>query len=112
MKELFIIKLILTQFDYNKKIMVKYNFSGYIIKNVLSQYNRQGFLKPYTYFLKKNSSTKYNYKIHNKELLAIIYCFKNWDTELKSIKKFMIITDHKNLEYFMSFRKLNEKQMK
>jgi hypothetical protein len=26
----------------------------------------------YTYYFKKNSSTEYNYKIYNKEMLAII----------------------------------------
>jgi hypothetical protein len=29
-------------------------------------------LCPYTYYFKKNSSAKYNYKIYNKEILAII----------------------------------------
>jgi hypothetical protein len=28
------------------------------------------------FFLKKNNLAEYNYKIHNKELLAIIYCLE------------------------------------
>ena len=45
---------------------------------------------------------KSNYKIHNKELLIIIYYLEVWDTELRSIfKGFDIITDHKNIEYFI-----------
>jgi hypothetical protein len=33
-------------------------------------------LYPIVYFLKQLSLAKYNYKIYNKELLAIIRCFK------------------------------------
>ena len=54
------------------------------------------------YYLRKYISIKSNYKIYNKELLVIIYCLKAWDTELQSVSKgFDIITDHKNIEYFV-----------
>ena len=92
--------------------MVECDFFGYIIKGVFLQYDGQDFLKLYIYFLKKNSFVKYNYKIYNKELLIVIYYFKNWNTELRLIKKFMVITDYKNLEYFISPRKLNKRQMR
>ena len=92
--------------------MIEYNSSGYIIGDMLLQYNKQGFLKPCIYFLKKNSLVKCNYKIYDKKLLMIIYYFKNWDTELRLVKKFVVITDHKNLEYFINLRKLNKKQMR
>jgi len=39
---------------------------------VLSQYNNNGKLKPVAFFSIKHSTLKYNYKIYNKELLAII----------------------------------------
>ena len=92
--------------------MVECDSSGYIIESVLLQYDEQGFLKLYIYFLKKNSSVKCNYKIYNKKLLVVIYYLKNWNIELRSIKKFVIITDYKNLEYFINLRKLNERQIK
>ena len=45
---------------------------------------------------------KSNYEIYNKELLVIIRYLKAWDTELRSIfKGFDIITDHKNIKYFI-----------
>ena len=54
------------------------------------------------YYSKKHTPAKSNYKIHNKELLIIIHYLKAWDTELRSIfKGFDIITDHKNIEYFI-----------
>ena len=54
------------------------------------------------YYSKKHTPAESNYKIHNKELLVIMRCLEVWDTELRSISKgFDIITDHKNIEYFM-----------
>ena len=49
-----------------------------------------------------------NYEIYDKEMLAIIRALEEWDTELRSVPHFLILTDHKNLEYFMIMRKLNE----
>ena len=54
------------------------------------------------YYLKKHTPVKSNYEIYNKELLVIMRCLKVWDTELRSVLKgFDIITDHKNIEYFV-----------
>ena len=64
------------------------------------------------FFSKKNSFAEYNYKIYNKELLAVIRCLDEWDSELKRVKDFEILTDHKNLEYFMTARKLTERQIR
>ena len=54
------------------------------------------------YYLKKYTPVKSNYKIHNKELLIIMRYLKAWDTEFQIVSKgFNIITDHKNIEYFV-----------
>ena len=54
------------------------------------------------YYLKKHTPIKNNYKIHYKELLVIMRYLKVWDTELQSVfKGFNIITDHKNIKYFI-----------
>jgi hypothetical protein len=45
-------------------------------------------------------------------MLAIVRCLEEWDAELRSVRKFEIRTDHKNLEYFMTVRKLTERQMR
>jgi hypothetical protein len=44
----------------------------------LFYYNEDRVLYPIVYFLKQLSPAKYNYKIYNKELLAIIKCIKQW----------------------------------
>ena len=54
------------------------------------------------YYSKKHTPAKSNYEIYNKELLVIMYYLKAWDMELRSISKgFNIITDYKNIKYFM-----------
>jgi hypothetical protein len=53
-----------------------------------------------------------NYKIHDKELLAIIRALKEWRPELKMVPRFTIVTDHKNLRYFHKLRQLSERQMR
>jgi len=49
-----------------------------------------------------------NYEIHNKEMLAVVRCLEAWRHFLKkTIVKFEIWTDYKNLEYFIKVQKLN-----
>ena len=61
------------------------------------------------YYLKKHTSVKNNYKIYNKELLIIIHYLKVWDAELQSVLKgFNIITNHKNIKYFVKKQYLNK----
>ncbi len=45
-------------------------------------------------------------------MLIIIQCLKKWDAELRSVSSFQICTDHKNLKYFMTVKKLTEQQMR
>ena len=62
------------------------------------------------YYLKKHTPVKSNYEIHNKELLIIMHHLKVWDAELQSIpKRFDIITDHKNIEYFIKKEHLSKR---
>ena len=50
------------------------------------------------YFLKQLSLAKYNYKIYDKELLAIIRYFKQWRPELKGARfPIKVLSNYKNL---------------
>jgi len=61
--------------------------------------------------LKSLNEAEINYKIHNREILAIIRCLDEWRHLLEGVQsKFKIWSDHKNLKYFMSSQKLNHKQ--
>ena len=52
-----------------------------------------------------------NYEIYDKELMAIIRCFEEWCPEIKSSPHpIRVLSDHKNLEYFMSTKLLSRRQ--
>ena len=52
-----------------------------------------------------------NYKIHNEEMLAIIDALEEWRHFLEGATHLVEIwTDHKNLKYFMTTKKLNCRQ--
>ena len=51
-----------------------------------------------------------NYEIHDKEMLAIIRVLEEWRHFLEGVNPVEIWTDHKNLEYFMTAKKLNHCQ--
>jgi hypothetical protein len=69
---MFISSPILSLFKYHHIIVIETDALGWYIKGILFQKDDKGILRLYTYYSKKNSSTKYNYKIYNKEILAII----------------------------------------
>ena len=82
--------------------MVETNSSGYVDGGCLAQYDDQHRLCPVAYFSRKKLPAEVNYPIHDKEMLAVILCLKQWDAELRSTKApFTVLTDYKNLEYFM-----------
>ena len=87
--------------------------SGYAAGGALLQKGiSDGIWRPVAYYSRKHTPTESNYEIHDKELLAIMRCLEAWDAELRSVSKgFDIITDHKNIEYFMKKQRLNERQM-
>ena len=68
-------------------------------------------LHPVTYHSRKLSPAEINYEIHDKELLSIVDCFHDMHSWLiGSTHPITVISDHKNLEYFMSLKQLNHRQ--
>jgi len=52
-----------------------------------------------------------NYKIYDKEMLAIIRALKDWQHYLKGLPQpFDIISDHRNLEYWHTAQDLTHRQ--
>jgi RNase H-like domain found in reverse transcriptase len=79
----------------------------------LLQIDRQGRLRPVAYFSKKLSPAECNYEIHDKELLAIVRAMEEWRGELTGlVNRFTVLSDHKNLQHFMTARKLTERQVR
>ena len=63
------------------------------------------------FYSKSLSPVERNYEIHDKEMLAIICALEEWRHFLEGARHPVEIwTDHKNLEYFMTAKKLNRRQ--
>lgn len=112
LKEKFTTGPILAPFDPMRTTVVETDSSGYNVGGVLSQYDDENQLRPCAYFSKRNSPAESNYQIYDKELLAVVRCLEAWDAELRSVNEFRVITDHKNLEYFFSPRRLTERHVR
>ena len=66
---------------------------------------------PVAFYSKSLSLVERNYKIHDKKMLAIIRALEEWRHFLEGARHPVEIwTDHKNLEYFMTAKKLNRRQ--
>ena len=79
---------------------------------ILSQHNPEDDKwHPVAFLSKSLSPVERNYEIHNKEMLAIVRALKEWRYFIEGAEhQVEIWTDHKNLEYFMSAKKLNWRQ--
>jgi hypothetical protein len=111
LKQQFITAPILKWFDEGKEIIIETDASDFVVAAILSQRDSEGVLHPIAYFSKKMSVEECNYEIYDKELLAIIRAFEEWRPELEGSKyPITVITDHRNLEYFMTTKQLNRRQ--
>ena len=63
------------------------------------------------YFSRKLSPAEINYEVYDKELLAIVESFRDMRTWLIGTDvPISVVSNHKNLEYFMTSRVLNRRQ--
>jgi RNase H-like domain found in reverse transcriptase len=62
------------------------------------------------FYSRKISLAEVNYDIYNKKLLAIVAAFQKWQVYLEEPKyTIKIFTNHKNLTYFTTTKKLNRR---
>ena len=103
---------ILVHYDPSLPVIVETDASNYVTAGILSQPHNGEWL-PVAYFSKRMTPAECNYEIYDKELLAIVKAFELWRPELEgraSDEKIKVITDHQNLEYYMSTKQLNRRQ--
>ena len=104
-------KRFMTEPDLDKEMRVEADASDFAIEGVLSMKCEDEKWRLVAYISKSLNKAKRNYEIHDKEMLAIIWCLEAWRHFLEGAKdQFEIWTDHKNLEYFMKAQKLNQRQ--
>src|SRR6266446_1925895 len=86
---------------------VETDASDRAIAGILSVTTQDNEIRPIAFFSRSLQGVEKNYDTHNKELLAIFKAFKNWRHFLEgSAEVIDMVTDHKNLEYFTSSKKL------
>jgi len=87
--------------DYEKLFTLITDASDYTTSSILEQEDALGCSHPVAYFSKSLQPMERNYKIHDKELLAIIHSLKHFHHYLQGNKhRTKIFSDHVNLQYF------------
>lgn len=77
---------------------------------ILSQ-EQKGKLHPCAFYSRRLSSAEQNYDVGDRELLAIKLALEEWRHWLEgAAQPFVVWTDHKNLEYIRSAKRLNARQ--
>ena len=94
----------------NDPFCIETDRSGIGIGAILSQ--QQGdHWHPIAFISRSLNDTKRNYHAADLEMAAIIFALKEWCQYLLDAKHpFMILTDHKNLEYFTKPQDLSRRQ--
>ena len=76
LKAVFTTELVLVIPDIDKEMRVEADASNYAMGGVLSTKCKDGKWRPMAFISKSLNATKRNYKIHDKEMLAVIRCLK------------------------------------
>lgn len=102
---------VLRTFEWIRQCIVEADSSKYAIGAVLSQIFDDLFPHPIEFYSRKLNDAEIKYDTFDKEMLAIVAAFQHWRPYLlHSAHEVIIYTDHHNLEYFMTPRKLNPRQ--
>lgn len=111
LKAEFVKQPVLAHFNPDLEIILETDASDYVAAGILSQVGIDGVLHPVAYFSTKHNPAECNYEIYDKELGAIVNAFELWRAELQGSRfPIQVVTDHKNLEYFMSTKNLSRRQ--
>ena len=86
LKQRFTTELVLVTPDLDKEIRVEANASDFATREVLSMKCEDERWRPVAYISKSLNEAKRNYKIHDKEMLAIIWCLEAWRHFLEGAK--------------------------
>lgn len=102
----------LAAWDPDAETIVEADASGYVIGGALLQRStKDGLWRGVGYYSRKMTPAECNYPIHDKEMLAVVACLKEWRADLVG-KRFVVHSDHKNLAYFRQSQSLSERQMR
>ncbi|KAK3522785.1 hypothetical protein QTP86_034653 [Hemibagrus guttatus] len=112
LKEAFTTAPLLVHPDPDRPFIVEVDASTTGVGPVLSQ--QQGTsscLHPCAFFSSKFNPAEVNYDIGNGELLVVKLALEGWRHWLEGARHpFLVLTDHKNLEYLQAAKRLNPRQ--
>jgi RNase H-like domain found in reverse transcriptase len=104
----FISAPLLSLWDPNRPTCIEVDTSGFATGGALLQKHDNGLWHPITFRSSSMQLAERNYKIYDREMLAIIDALKDWRHFLEGLPEpFKIITDHDNLEYWRSAQDLS-----
>src|SRR5882672_11333862 len=113
LKRAFTTAPILVHFNPDNPIVVETDASDYAIAAIISQISPDdGYIHPIAFYSRSMQPAELNYEIYDKELLAIFKAFQQWHNYLEgSAHVVLILSDHKNLEYFATTKQLMHRQV-
>lgn len=112
LKKSFIEIPILAHFKPERRTKVQVDASGGAIAGILSQYvKEEQRWRPVDFYSRKLIDAEYNYDTHDQELLAIVKSIQHRRRYLEGIH-FELFTDHQNLQWFMTTKTLNHRQVR
>lgn len=98
--------------NHELETRVETDASDGVTAGVLSQLRHDGLTWcPVAFRSRTMNDAEMRYEIHDKKMLAVIHAVKEWRSMLLGLQKpFLVITDHRVLEYFSTKRLLNARQ--
>lgn len=110
LKELMANSPCLEFFDWELETRAETDASDYAVGGVLTQKHGEKDWRVVAYFSKKFSSAEMHYTVPDKELLAIVLCFKAWNEWLIGPKyQVEVLSDHINLTTFTIIKNLGRR---
>ena len=97
--------------DEEGQFQIETDASEFTTGAILSQQDKTGLWQPVAFLSQSLNETERNYKIYDKEMLAVMRAFYEWSHYLKGAKQIIeVLTDHQNLTYFRKPQNLNRRQ--
>ncbi|XMA14720.1 hypothetical protein WAI453_007511 [Rhynchosporium graminicola] len=102
---------LLVHFRFELKVWLECDASIVALAGIISQRQEDTHLHPIAFYSRKFIPAEINYTTFDQELLAIVESMKHWRHYLEGAQhKVTVISDHNNLQYFMTTRTLTRRQ--
>jgi hypothetical protein len=98
--------------NLSKPFNLEMDAFGFAIGVIFSQLGKNNIFHLVNFCFRKFSLLKINYEIHDKKIITFVDAFQEWCHLLEGTQHGSIVySNHKNLQYFMTNRVLNQHQV-